>query len=156
MTRTLEILPNELTDGTGTVARRSGSQELFTPLIVIPELSNEPDLQIKLECNSIWIINMNSLVSGKWCHEEELINYFIFWFDAWNILSINWWKFDLIYSYHFKKKMKIEKMILYLISQCSFIVLKYSVLFPLKKEIYCKAVQFKLLNLIENELNNLN
>lgn len=84
MTRTLEILPNELTDGTGTVARRSGSQELFTPLIVIPELSNEPDLQIKLECNSIWIINMDSLVSGMWCHEEELINYFIFWFDAWN------------------------------------------------------------------------
>lgn len=136
MTRTLEILPNELTDGTGTVARRSGSQELFTPLIVIPEHSNEPDLQIKLECNSIWIINMDSLVSGMWCHEEELINYFIFWFDAWNKALIDG-NLILFILTSFFFLMKIEKRILYLISQCSCIVLKYSVLFPLKKESYC-------------------
>lgn len=136
MTRTLEILPNELTDGTGTVARRSGSQELFTPLIVIPEHSNEPDLQIKLECNSIWIINMDCLVSGMWCHEEELINYFLFWFDAWNKALIDG-NLILFILTSFFFLMKIEKRILYLISQCSCIVLKYSVLFPLKKEIYC-------------------
>lgn len=100
MTRTLEILPNELTEGTGTVTRRSGSQELFTPLIVIPELSNEPDLQMKPECISIWIIYMNSLVTGMFTAVMSSRRaYKLFHILIWCMKkSINWRKFDPIYS----------------------------------------------------------
>ena len=50
ITATLALLPNELMVETGVLIRRSGTFEFLTPLIIIDDVSIEPDLKINKKC----------------------------------------------------------------------------------------------------------